>query len=123
MKGMKKNTYDDRYRFNVGARVEELCSQRGITKYRVSVESGISEGSISKWKSGEIKSVGIDSVERVCFILGVTLHEFFNDDMDQEWDKDLMEICDMCRQVKGWKRRLVKYFLTFVISMKAEELQ
>ena len=93
MKGMKKNNrYNDATGFNVYARIKDLCKQYSITPYRISEDSGIGSGTISKWKNGDIKNISLQAIEDVCFAIGITLHYFFNDDLDEEQDRELEEV-------------------------------
>lgn len=59
-------------------RIVALRAAKGWTEYRLSVESGIPQSTISSWfrKSAQ---PSIASLEAICRAAGITLSEFFSD--------------------------------------------
>jgi len=59
-------------------RVYELAAQRDLSVARLAQLSGISESTIkmTKKRGGQLK---IDTIERICIALGITLSAFFAD--------------------------------------------
>ena len=68
---------------DVGARIAQLRTARNISQYALWKRSGIAQGALSQYESGQ-KTPGIDSLERICGGLGVTLAEFFS--VSEEYD-------------------------------------
>ena len=123
MKGMKKNKgYNDATGFNVYERIQQLCDLYRITPYRISEDSGIGSGTISKWKNGDIKNISVQAIEDVCVAIGISLHTFFNDDQDEEQDRELAEMIDMLRLMNKQKRKLVRIFLVFVCRLDNSDI-
>ena len=120
---MKKNKgYNDAAGFNVYERIQQLCDLYRITPYRISENSGIGSGTISKWKNGDIKNISVQAIEDVCVAIGISLHTFFNDDQDEEQDRELAEMIDMLRLMNKQKRKLVRIFLVFVCRLDNSDI-
>ena len=62
---------------NVGARIAQLRVTRNISQYALWKRSGIAQGALSQYEAGQ-KTPGIDTLERICAGLGITLAEFFS---------------------------------------------
>ncbi len=63
---------------DVGNRIKELRIRKGWTQNRLATEAGISPTYIYQLESGQ-KSPTIEYLSHICFALGVTLGEFFDD--------------------------------------------
>ena len=59
-------------------RIDELCSQRGITKYRLSQMTGISQSAFSKMKR-EQNTLSVETINRICEALGISVAQFFSE--------------------------------------------
>lgn len=44
---------------------EQLLQKKGISAYRVARETGISQASLSDWKSGKVKRPSIDKLQKI----------------------------------------------------------
>lgn len=62
-------------------RIFELRSERGWTEYRLSVESGIPQSTISSWYKKNILP-SLPSLERICAAYNINLSQFFSDESD-----------------------------------------
>ena len=62
-------------------RINELCEERGISKYRLSQLTGISQSAFSKMNRQQ-SSLTIENVKRICDALGISLAQFFSDDQN-----------------------------------------
>lgn len=60
-------------------RVYALRAERGWSEYRLSVESGIPQSTISSWYKKEILPT-IPSLQRICDAYHITLSQFFADE-------------------------------------------
>lgn len=61
---------------NVGARIVELRTAYHVSQYALWKRSGVPQAAISQYESGK-KAPEIDTLERICKGLGVTLADFF----------------------------------------------
>lgn len=60
----------------IAMKIEELCSKSGITRYQLSLRSGISQSALSDIvKKKNVPT--LISVERICTAFGITLAQFF----------------------------------------------
>ncbi|MCD8082345.1 MAG: helix-turn-helix transcriptional regulator [Clostridiales bacterium] len=64
---------------NMLQKVNDLCSVRDISKYRLSQLSDISQSAFSKMKRQQ-STLTIGSIERICDAFGITVAQFFSED-------------------------------------------
>lgn len=64
-------------------RVQELISERDMTMYQLTVISGISYSTINtaQRRGGQLK---IDTIERICEALNISLSEFFSSEAGKQ---------------------------------------
>ena len=60
-------------------RIYDLRAERGWSEYRLSVESGIPQSTISSWYKKKIVPT-IPSLKRICDAYNITLSQFFADE-------------------------------------------
>jgi len=63
----------------VSSKITELCAKTGITKYRVSQRTGISQSALSDITKGKNLPT-IITLEKICDAFGITLAQFFTED-------------------------------------------
>lgn len=64
------------------ARISELLDERGWSKYQLAKEAGLSQSTIlSMMRRGNNPTVS--TIERCCTAFGISVAEFFNDDLRQ----------------------------------------
>lgn len=78
-------------------RINELCEERGISKYRLSQLTGISQSAFSKMNRQQ-SSLTIENIKRICDALGISLAQFFSNDQNYP---DLTE--DQKNLINSWK--------------------
>lgn len=59
-------------------RIDELCKQRNISKYRLSQITGISQSAFSKMARQQ-SSLSLETIQRICDALGISLAQFFSE--------------------------------------------
>lgn len=69
-------------RKEIGIRIKKLREDRGFTKYRLAADAGVSPGYISDLESGK-KCPTVEVLDNICFALGITLKDFFNEQNEQ----------------------------------------
>lgn len=60
-------------------RINELCDEREISKYRLSQLTGISQSAFSKMARQQ-SSLTIENIRRICDALGISMAQFFSED-------------------------------------------
>lgn len=78
-------------------RINELCEERSISKYRLSLLTGISQSAFSKMNRQQ-SSLTLENIKRICDALGISLAQFFSD--DQQDYPDLTE--DQKSLIHSW---------------------
>lgn len=63
--------------FDMGARLKQIRKERNIKLINLAHDSGISQPSLSNVENGK-KTLSIETLEKVCNALGVSLSEFFS---------------------------------------------
>ena len=59
-------------------RIEQLCAEKHMTIYKLSIESAVSPSSIKNILYGKSKNPGIVTLKMLCDGFGITLNDFFN---------------------------------------------
>jgi transcriptional regulator with XRE-family HTH domain len=88
------------------ARFERVRVAAGISKNALAKAIGISQPFISELESGR-KSPSLQTIERICEYLGITLAEFFADDITPIVPADVRRITDMALCLKPRQRKLL----------------
>ena len=68
----------------VGKRVENLLAERNMTQYQLYKNGGIPRSTISVTVDGKYKTVKLDTIYQIVATLGITLKDFFDDDLFDE---------------------------------------
>lgn len=68
---------DYRY-FDIGARIRELCEERGISHEELAEQAGISSEEMRKLLNND-KHISIESMARVCVVFDMDFTEFYQD--------------------------------------------
>ncbi len=63
---------------NVMERIDELCRQRNISKYRLSQITGISQSAFSKMARQQF-SLSLETLQRICEAFGISMAQFFSE--------------------------------------------
>ncbi len=62
-------------------RVSKLLNEKGISKYRLEKESGLTHSALRYIFNEVNKDVKLSTVVKVCSVLDISVSEFFNDDL------------------------------------------
>ncbi len=78
---------------NTNERLNKLIKERGLTMYRLALDSGLSESTIANiFRRNTTPS--IETLEMICKGFGITLAQFFADGEMVEMTPDLKELFD-----------------------------
>ena len=81
---------------NTNERLNKLMKERGLTMYRLAIDSGLSESTIANiFRRNTTPS--IETLEQICKGFGITLAQFFADGEMVEMTPDLKELFDRWR--------------------------
>ena len=61
---------------NVMERIDELCKQHNISKYRLSQITGIAQSAFSKMARQQ-SSLSLETIQRICDAFGISVAQFF----------------------------------------------
>lgn len=64
----------------LATKLESLLDERGMTAYKLSRLSGVTQATLSDVKRGRNQSVMLKSVYAICQALGIELSDFFSDE-------------------------------------------
>ena len=59
-------------------RIDFLCQQHNISKYRLSQITGISQSAFSKMARQQ-SSLSLETIQRICDALGISMAQFFSE--------------------------------------------
>lgn len=68
----------------VSKRVDELLSERGMTKYQLFMKSGVPKSSISNITNCAYESVKLRVIHELCQGFGISITEFFDSPLFSE---------------------------------------
>jgi transcriptional regulator with XRE-family HTH domain len=66
----------------IGNRVRQLRQGKGISQEELALIAGLNESFIGQIERGK-KNATVKTIEKICFALDVTLHEFFSFELDE----------------------------------------
>lgn len=70
-------------------RILELCEDKGMTIYRLALESGVSQSTIKSILYGKSKNPGVVTLKMLCDGLGVDIVEFFNTEVFKNLEQEM----------------------------------
>lgn len=59
-------------------RIEMICKEKGISAYRLSLESGVAPSTVFHILNGTSQNPGIITIARLCNGMGISLCDFFS---------------------------------------------
>ena len=96
-------------------RIEELCEQKHMSRYRLAQKSGIAQSSISTLLNR--KSVPtIQTLEKICDGFGITLSQFFaEDERILDLTQEQQELLRDWNSMDSQQQELVKAYIRGII--------
>ena len=73
----------------VRERIIELCREREISLNKLGNMSGVTQSTINNIVSGRNNSTTISTVKKLCDGLGITIEEFFSDDLFRDLEQEI----------------------------------
>lgn len=73
----------------VRERILELCAERDMTINKLSTISGITQSTVNNIVGGRNNSTTVSTIQKLCDGLGITIVEFFNDDLFKEIEPEV----------------------------------
>lgn len=96
---------------NIMNRVNDLCRRRNLSKYRLSMLTGISQSAFSKMERQQ-STLSIDTIQRICDALGISLAQFFADgDELPDLSTDQRQLLESWSLLSPNKRQFVKHMI------------
>ena len=71
----------------VKQRICDLCAERNITINALSVQAGMPRSTLKNIMQGTSKNTGIVTLQLICDALGITIIDFFTDDLFRNIDQ------------------------------------
>lgn len=95
----------------IPARILELCSKGGISRYQLSLRTGISQSALSDIiKKKNVPTV--TTLEKICDAFGITIAQFFTDDDSiPNLSEEQTELLQSWKGLKLEEKRVLKTFL------------
>lgn len=73
----------------VAQRIVDLCSEHEIAVNSLANQSGISPSTIYSMLNEKSQNPGVVSLQKICDGLGITLREFFDDDIFDDIEQEI----------------------------------
>ncbi|NHM28930.1 helix-turn-helix transcriptional regulator [Desulfofundulus sp. TPOSR] len=90
---------------DIGRRIREIRKANNQKLLNISQQTGLSQPFISEIERG-IKVPSIETLEKICSALGITLAEFFADQAP-ELPPDIRQMIDVARKLTPLQRELI----------------
>lgn len=91
-------------------RIEELCEQKKLSRYRLSQKSGISQSSISTLMNRKSMPT-IQTLEKICGGIGITLAQFFAKDEILDITDEQKQFLVMLNDLDEQEKELLKAYI------------
>jgi transcriptional regulator with XRE-family HTH domain len=102
----------------IGRRVEELCEKYGVTKYRLSQITGITQTALAQIIEGKTTPT-VHTIDKISDAFGLTLAQFFSSDVRPDLSKDQAEVLDLLdRQAPEERAVIVRLLKCFMLMDK-----
>jgi len=82
---------------DIGKRLQNIRIAKNISTYKLAEMIGVSQPVISKLENGNRKA-DIETIEKICDALGITLIDFFNVN-DQEMSPEYLELLKNAKEL------------------------
>ena len=73
----------------VAARNLELCNERGIAINALASSSGVAPSTVYSMLNAKSQNPGVVSLQKLCDGLGISLREFFDDDLFDNIEQEI----------------------------------
>lgn len=96
-------------------RIEKLCEEKQLSRYRLAQKAGIAQSSLSTLLNRKSMPT-IQTLEKICVGLDITLAQFFaGDNMTPDLTLDQKELLDTWNDMDEQERALVKAYIKGII--------
>ena len=75
----------------VASRIIALCDERGIAINALAGSAGVSPSTVYSMLNAKSQNPGVVSLQKLCDGLGITLREFFNDDLFDNIEQEIKQ--------------------------------
>ena len=73
----------------VAARILALCDERGIAINALASSSGVAPSTVDRMLNAKSQNPGVVSLQKLCDGLGISLREFFTDDLFDNIEQEI----------------------------------
>jgi len=94
---------------DVRQRIIDLRTETGISTNRLAKLASIGQSTLSDIEAGNVKP-SIDSLEKICLALGISMADFFEDGVD-EFSIDVRRLLQTIQSLTPTQRELLDKFL------------
>lgn len=94
----------------IADKIITLCEKRGVSKYRLSQLSGISQSSLGRIIAKE-SLPSLITLEKICAALDVTLSQFFQEDNQKDMTETQTEVMEIWNDLSADEQEVVMAML------------
>lgn len=73
----------------VEERILQLCAENNVSINKLSTISGVTQSTVSNIVSGRNNSVTVSTIQKLCVGLGITIVDFFSNDLFREIEPEV----------------------------------
>ena len=105
--------------FDILGRIERERLSRGWSEYALAENSGLTQSTISTWRRRNLQP-NVDSLEKICSGLGISLSQFFQEEDSVYLTSDQKELLDLWAKLSPAQRTAVSQMLRSFLYIKEE---
>ena len=72
-------------------RIIELCNEHDINVNQLSLMCGMTQSTLNNIVNGRNHSTTVSTIQKICDGLGITIQDFFDDDLFKEIEQELKQ--------------------------------
>lgn len=103
--------------FDILGRIEQEKNKRDWSEYTLAVNSDIPQSTISTWKKRDLQP-SVASIEKICKGLGISLSQFFSDNIESDFTEEQNRIFDLWSKITPEQREKLTELLESMIVHK-----
>ncbi len=100
----------------IGKNIKKIRMQKGLSQQQLAQKSGISQSFLSALENGK-KSPTVDSLNKICRSLGISLAEFFSRERSQEFAALPAEIVTLVEELRELSPGQIQHLRSFIRSL------
>ncbi len=119
-KGLENQGEDAAESARVGSKIKNLRQERNLSQYKLAEKADVSQSFLSALEAGK-KSPTVDTLEKICRALGISLAEFFSWGNPRQFPNLPPYISGLIDELRHLNPEQIEHLTQFIRSLKFKE--